>query len=71
VGGTSGPLLLGYRHALERRRLASGRAVFDGAVERLMSWEMHERSGLGVESSSSLVHAGTAVLLRFRLGHGD
>jgi uncharacterized protein (UPF0548 family) len=52
VGATGyGPLPPGYHHVRRSSVLGRGQAVFDAAVESLMTWEMHRRSGFTVEGS--------------------
>lgn len=41
---------------------------FDVAVERLMTWQVHERAGLRVAASSDRVRTGEVVLMRLGLG---
>lgn len=41
---------------------------FDDAVERLMTWQVHERAGLRVAASSTRVEPDAVVLMRLGLG---
>lgn len=64
VGATRGELPSGYRHIRQSRLIGKGRSVFDVAAERLLSWEMHRRAGLGVTVPAPRVAEGAAVVLR-------
>jgi uncharacterized protein (UPF0548 family) len=62
VGATATALPEGYKH-LARTRVLDG-LEFDSAVERLMTWQVHERAGLFVAASSDRAAAGTVVEMR-------
>ncbi len=64
VGGTRGELPSGYHHLRESRLIGKGLSTFDAAAERLLSWEMHRRAGLGVAASAPRAAEGVTVLLR-------
>lgn len=67
VGGTAtGQIDDGYR-SFTRSAPVSGFS-FDQAVERLMAWQIHERAGLRVFSSSPQVASGEVVLMQLGLG---
>ncbi len=68
VGGTAGELPAGYRHLLMGRHLGNGRDVFEAAADRLLTWRMHEDSGLRVSASSADVQADALVVLGFSWG---
>lgn len=68
VGATVGVLPDGYNHIRRSMVLGSGREHFVHAAEALMSWEMHRRAGLTVETSSPSATAGTDVLLGWGFG---
>lgn len=55
VGASAGALPPGYRHLSVERRLGTGSACFQTAVERLMTWDMHRRAGLRVEGAAPRV----------------
>ena len=63
VGATSGALPAGYQHLLRHRRLGSGEACFDAAVEHLMTWGMHRGAGLTVDATGARARVGTDVLV--------
>ncbi|WP_231482444.1 DUF1990 family protein [Nocardioides sp. URHA0020] len=66
VGATRGDLPAGYRPAHRRRVLE--RRDFDGAVDDLVRWRVHERAGLWVAASGPA--AGPGVIVDMRLGVG-
>ncbi|WP_426245850.1 DUF1990 family protein [Nocardioides sp. LHG3406-4] len=69
VGATASALPRGYTH-LRRTRVLHD-VEFDAAVERLMTWQVHERAGLRVAVSSARATPGTVVEMRLgpsRLG---
>ncbi|HSX67465.1 DUF1990 domain-containing protein [Nocardioides sp.] len=66
VGATRGAMPAGHRH-LDHTRTIRGRG-FDEAAELLMSWRLHEWSGLSVVASSRGVEAGGVVVLGLGAG---
>lgn len=48
VGATAGELPSGYHHVRVSRELGSGRAVFEAAAEKVMTWQMHRGAGVRV-----------------------
>jgi len=66
VGATAGALPPGYRHLTRSRTL--GTADLATAADRLLTWQVHERSGLRVAASSARAEPGAVVLMRLRLG---
>jgi uncharacterized protein (UPF0548 family) len=46
VGATAGVLPPGYHHVRVSRVIGQGRATFETASAALLSWQMHERSGV-------------------------
>ena len=67
VGATAtGDTPAGFRHVEVSTAVGRGDAVFDHAVETLMTWRMHAGAGLRVTASSDRVHEGAVV--RCRLG---
>jgi uncharacterized protein (UPF0548 family) len=62
VGATATALPQGYKHLLRTRVLDD--VEFDSAVERLMTWQVHERAGLFVAASSKRAAPGTVVEMR-------
>lgn len=65
VGATPGPQP-GFRNFTRQRTLA--RRDFEGAVGDLMTWRVHERSGLHVRASDRRVQPGTVVQMTLGLG---
>lgn len=53
-----------FRELTRGAVLGSGRAVFDEAAERLMTWQVHRDAGLGVRATSPRVLPGVRVALR-------
>lgn len=68
IGATRGVLPHGYHHLNRSRVLGTGDQVFDRAVDRLMSWDMHRRAGLHVVADCPRVAEGGGVVMRW-LGH--
>ncbi len=68
VGATAGALPAGYRHINLDRQLGSGAATFRVAAERLMSWDMHRRAGLLVDTIQPTVTLGSVAVLGIMLG---
>lgn len=66
VGASAGTPPPGYRH-LTRTRLLDGPALAT-ATHRLMTWQVHERSGLRVAASSPRAEPGAVVLMRLGVG---
>jgi uncharacterized protein (UPF0548 family) len=62
VGATASALPEGCRHLVRSRVLDD--TDFDSAVERLMSWQVHDRAGLSVTTSSARAMPGTVVEMR-------
>lgn len=46
VGASAGALPAGYHHLRETRRIGHGRAAFETASSKLLSWQMHRDAGL-------------------------
>lgn len=68
VGATDGTLPSDYHHLQESRRLGQGRAVFEDAANRLLSWGMHERAGVRKVAGPDKAQAGADVAFSwFRL----
>ena len=69
VGQTAADVLPGGFHHVEiSRSLGRGRELFESASERLMTWQMHERSGLTVRASCVDVQIDGLVILGIRIG---
>lgn len=66
VGATAGDLPAGYRPT--QRRAVLERRDFDGAVDDLMRWRVHERVGLWVAASGPVDGPDTVVDMRFGVG---
>lgn len=65
VGATPEPQP-GFRNFTRQRRLV--RRDFDAAVEDLMTWRLHERSGLHVRASDRRARPGTVVQMTLGVG---
>ena len=65
VGATRGELPSGYNHLHASRVLGTGDDVYQRAVAGLMSWEMHRRAGLAIESGPDRVADGADVVMRW------
>jgi uncharacterized protein (UPF0548 family) len=68
VGATQAELPAGYDHLRESATVGRGATEFAAAATLLMTWEMHRRSGLRVESSSPRAAVGEVFRLGLRLG---
>ena len=68
VGATQAELPPGYDHLRHCATVGRGATEFAAAATLLMTWEMHRRSGLRVESSSPRAAVGEVVRLGIRLG---
>jgi uncharacterized protein (UPF0548 family) len=66
VGSTAGTLPPGYRHLTRTRTLAMRDLAT--AADLLMTWQVHERSGLRVAASAPRAAPGEVVLMRLGLG---
>lgn len=55
------PLPDGYRHVTVSQVIDHGRDRFDVAADLLMTWELHRRAGLRVDSAQPEVTEGSAV----------
>jgi len=64
VGGTAGELPDGYRILRMSRGLGRGADLFEAASRRLMTWQVHQASGLRVRASCDTVGVGGVVELR-------
>jgi len=62
VGATRGELPTGYRHVRRSRAVTVG---YDEAVERLMTWQVPEMSGLRVAASTPRVEVGAVSEMRW------
>lgn len=62
IGATADALPDGYRHL--RRSRVLGRRDFENVAEELLTWQVHERAGLGMATSSARARAGEVALLR-------
>ncbi|EWT01263.1 hypothetical protein N865_05640 [Intrasporangium oryzae NRRL B-24470] len=56
----------GFRHLEATARLE--RRDFDGAVEDLLRWRMHERAGLRVHASDATARLGSVAVMRLGVG---
>ncbi len=54
----------GFHRLAERAYIGDGRAAFDHAAERLMTWRMHEGAGLRVAAEAARVVEGAVVVCR-------
>jgi uncharacterized protein (UPF0548 family) len=68
VGASTGALPTGYRHVRRSRDIGAGTAIFDAAVQRLLSWDVHRGAGLGVEATAPTAIVGCTVVLRLGAG---
>lgn len=68
VGATVGTMPPGYRTIDVTRDIDVGRRRFEILSHRLLSWDMHRRAGLLVNSDTPLVELGADTVLEFGLG---
>jgi uncharacterized protein (UPF0548 family) len=64
AGATASAMPAGYRHLAVRRRLGSGRELFDRAADKAMRFGMQRGVGLNIHSTSQRAEPGTVVVLR-------
>jgi uncharacterized protein (UPF0548 family) len=63
VGATAGTLPAGYHHVRRSEIIGHGHAVFTGAADALMTWQMHSRAGLRVVPSAPRAAVDVVVLI--------
>jgi uncharacterized protein (UPF0548 family) len=68
AGQTAGPLPPGYCHPHRSARVGRGSAEFTAAARTLLTWQMHQRSGLRVAADSPWVSPGGVVVLGLGIG---
>jgi uncharacterized protein (UPF0548 family) len=69
VGATASETLPpGFQHLTRSRTLIG--TDFQRAAGELLSWKLHERSGLRVATSTPIVQPGGVVLMRLGVGFG-
>lgn len=61
AGATAGPLPVGYHHIRREHAIGAGRAAFDEAATKLMSWELQRSAGVLVDASEPTAHPGAMV----------
>lgn len=64
VRATRGALPVGYRHLSATRVVGQGAGRFEQAAERLLTWQVHRRAGLVVESAEPRVTVGGVAVVR-------
>jgi uncharacterized protein (UPF0548 family) len=68
VGATTrAELPAGYRHVRRSAVVGQGFADFERAVDELITWQLHQRSGLAVRGPAR-VHLGAVVWMGFAVG---
>ena len=68
VGATAGELPPGYNHLRRTVVLGHGLETFARASRAVMTWELHRRAGLIVDSDSPVAALGTDVRLGWSVG---
>ncbi|MRH90941.1 DUF1990 family protein [Nocardia sp. SYP-A9097] len=68
VGATKGEFPPGYDHFRLRRRIGSGRALFEQAGAAILAYEMQRRTGIFVEAGTPTAEPGTELTVRLGLG---
>lgn len=58
----------GFGRLTSQAQIGRGAERFGLAVDRLLTWRMHERSGLSVAASSPHIVVGTVAILRLGVG---
>ncbi len=58
----------GYRHLQLRERVGEGQRVFEALSEGILTWALHERSGLRTRPDTPRVQLGSRVELGFGIG---
>ncbi|MTE12923.1 DUF1990 family protein [Nocardia aurantiaca] len=68
VGGTQGDLPPGYDHFHLRRRIGSGKALFDRAADHILSFGMQRDTGIFQQATTPTAQPGTELTVRLGLG---
>jgi len=68
VGGTQGPLPVGYHHTELSRVVGRGEGDFARAGALLMSWDVHRRAGLTVTADEDRAAPGVEVVVGLGFG---
>ncbi|MCU1586599.1 MAG: hypothetical protein JWN31_92 [Frankiales bacterium] len=68
VGATTGSLPAGYDHVRETQVLGTGSELFRTAVQQLMTWDLHRRSGLRILAAEERAVPGAVLVTSFGLG---
>ncbi|MBL1079077.1 DUF1990 domain-containing protein [Nocardia sp. 2] len=67
VGATRGEFPPGYRHFRRRRRIGSGRAVFEQAAADILAYRMQKATGIFAQATTPTAEPGTEVRMFFGL----
>ncbi|QLY29844.1 DUF1990 domain-containing protein [Nocardia huaxiensis] len=68
VGATKGEFPPGYHHFRRRRRIGSGREVFDKAADDILGYRMQKGTGIFHQADTPTATPGTEVRMFFGLG---
>ncbi|MCM6773900.1 DUF1990 domain-containing protein [Nocardia sp. CDC159] len=68
VGATAHEFPPGYDHFRLRRRIGSGRALFESAAAEILTYRMQKGTGIFCQASTPVAEPGTRVLVRLGLG---
>jgi uncharacterized protein (UPF0548 family) len=68
VGATRGDFPPGYHHLRLRRRIGSGRPVFESAGAQILAYRMQHGTGIFHRASTPTAEPGTALTVRLSLG---
>ncbi|MFE3029662.1 DUF1990 family protein [Nocardia tengchongensis] len=68
VGATAGAFPPGYDHFRLRRRIGSGRALFDKAGDEILAYRMQHGTGIFHSATTPTAEPGTELTVRLHLG---
>ncbi|NKY45283.1 DUF1990 family protein [Nocardia cerradoensis] len=64
VGATAGEFPPGYHHFRLRRRIGSGRALFESAGDQILAYRMQRGTGIFQHADTPVAEPGTALTVR-------
>lgn len=68
VGATNGDFPPGYHHFRLRRRIGSGRALFEQAGAQILAYQMQRGTGVFDRATTPIAEPGTELTVRLGLG---
>ncbi|NKY53502.1 DUF1990 family protein [Nocardia vermiculata] len=68
VGATAGEFPAGYHHFRLRRRIGTGRELFESAGDRILAYGMQRGTGIFEQADTPIAEPGTALTVRLGFG---